>query len=114
MPYEDSKFKLLKANDSNMVVNKYNATFTNGAITYATLTGSANITPIVITLIPNITKLDHSSSNLLAIRRVLLGYECMIHAYLALHIFNASGGTSKTEVQRLVNGTIHKNDCPQR
>lgn len=105
---EDSQFKKLKTSDSTLVVNKYQATISNGALTYTTVNGVTNVSTYVNKLIPNLSKLNHSSSNILAIRRMLLGYECIIHAYLALHMFNASGATSEPKVRHLVDATIYK------
>lgn len=105
---EDQQFKKFKENDSSLVVKKYQASVTNGVLTYDTVTGVSAVTTEVLKIIPNITKLQHSSSNILAIRRVLLGYECMIHAFLAMHLFNASGGTSEEKVRFLVDATIYK------
>lgn len=105
---EDTKFKSFKAQETNLEINKYSCVMTSNKPVYEKVSGINNVVSIATRIIPNVLKLDHNSSNLLAIRRMLLGYEAMIHSYLALHILNTTEALNNTKVVYLIDSTINK------
>lgn len=91
---DDVAIKRYMAQDNTLEVNRYalnNSLSTPMTpMTYHKITNITEIRTHVVNIIPDIDKIDSSSSNLLVIRRVLLGYESMIHCYIALYTNNQS------------------------
>lgn len=87
----------------------------NGKVHYKTESSMTVIKSYVEKIIPNIGNLDASTTNLDAIRRILFGYELMIHVYIAAKLVNALSydsinntvtGPSSTNILNLLNSTI--------
>lgn len=97
---EDTKFKRYKADDSTLTIPMYSGVYTaaagNNPATYVhTLASPTTIKACVDKIIPDIAKLDVKKSNINAIRRLLLGYETLIHGYIAIYIGRSNVATDQ-------------------
>lgn len=109
---DDANFKKYKADDTTLTVDKYECTFANNTVSYLAVPFADAITH-VSKIIPNIATLNHASSNILAIRRVLLGYELLIHTYLAMKILSLydtvnTNSDANIKLKMLVEASIAK------
>lgn len=79
---------------------------------YVQLTGTQTTTVITaITsytdkILNNFQTLDLSKTNVDAVRRILLGYECMIHIYIAMFLYENSSDDDKTFCKNLLETCI--------
>ena len=78
---DEATFSAYKAKLPNLSIAKYSLT----ASVYETVTAE-NVTSYVSKIIPSISTLDNTTSNIEAIRSVLKGYETIIHVYIAMFI----------------------------